>query len=139
VDALEIEKGLRARGVELCRPAKKDAIETFANNVGVQLDPFVVSMYRTFNGFSNYDFNSQVLVWSLDQISSHRYLSKRTGGALCHPFGDLLIHSDFFMCDLQNHLAPCYLLEENSAIAPALDLFFVNLLAGQFDFVTPRA
>jgi len=68
----EIRTALKARGVELAKPASEQEIERLQKALKISLDPFFRNLFYEFDGFEVYDDNNKIHLWSIQDIIKER-------------------------------------------------------------------
>jgi hypothetical protein len=129
--------GLRMRNVKLNKSATRKELNSLESILHVTLDPFFAKLLSKFNGFLSfeYDQKSQICIWGTDDLIGHSDLIVEVNGERKFVIGDLLIHSDFITCSLENDSTPVFLLHEERQMASNIYEFFGKLIRGAFDFM----
>jgi hypothetical protein len=130
----EIRTALKARGVELAKPASEQQIETLQKALKISLDPFFRNLLYEFDGFESYDDNNKIHLWSIQDIIKERNEKCHFNGRQYHAIGDFLIHSDLIVCCLDCEAAPVFYQCEQLQLGSNASDFFAKLIAGEFDF-----
>jgi hypothetical protein len=124
----DIKIALERRGVHLNQGIKVSKIVQKSKSNNITIDPYIIQIFSQFNGFQegSSDPGSCVRLWPLEDVLAEHEGQKRS------PFGDFLLDSNRFTCELENVNEPIFL--DSDKVAESLVDFFVKLLSGRFDF-----
>ncbi len=121
-----------SRDVKLNPSASEDQIALFTARTGIVIHPYVVSIYRCFNGFANNDFDAKNMmeIWPLERVCSEDSLF--TAGYM--PFSDLFGNAEIYMQSFDDPWRPVIAMFKEVQIASSTYAFWEKYLAGGFDF-----
>lgn len=128
---------LLRRGARAGKPlATGDQVE-LERELGAPAAASTLAFYRLCNGFDDLPGGLYIELWDLGTISRRRredYGKPFIGRAA--PIGDILIGSDFFVCDLTDEHSAVSLLFEDRILCHSFDEFIDDLLANKFDWAS---
>ena len=124
---------LQARNIKLNVPATIQELHSLESFLDIKLHAFFFDLFSRSNGF--YDPKNQICIGGTEDVISRSEMMKKFDGERAYAIGDLLIDSDFIMCDLENDSTPIFLLHEERHLAANIHEFFERLTSGAFDFL----
>lgn len=94
-------------------------------------------LYAEANGFSNYHYGSQLILWSLERTIEENAISVKNNDAFSSfRIGDFLIESDYIIIELSKSDGEVRLLYENRVLAKDVISFLQDMVSGKFDFMS---
>ena len=105
-----------------------------------KLDLKVASQFRDLyaetDGFSNYHYGSQLILWSLRKITEENSIERGSHNKeSSFRIGDFLIESDYLISDLSKEDGEVKLLYEDRILSRGVIPFLNDMIHGKFNFM----
>lgn len=127
-----IQQFLRSRDVKLNPPATDEQITSLVSRVGGGFHPYVISIFKSFNGFFGDDFDARSMmeIWPIERIVASEDAFFKTGYM---PFSDFFGNAEIFLQSFDNPDRPVIALSKGTEVSTSTYEFWGKLLSGDFD------
>lgn len=123
-DPTALRGWLIERDVRLCPPASENALEDLRSTFQGSVHPDVISLYQTFDGCDDGDFDAEHS-FSIWPISKGLEYARKHGLTAVLPFADAEFSSDVALCSVLEPMAPVRwhdgMLPKHSSLASFFD------------------